>query len=93
MSIEVTKDDEKRFNKAINEYTHTLDEILKGMMLCTFFISGFLLIFCNVLLSKISIVLLFILMIISAFVFNYNETKNQHKLMKLAESGKLKEVK
>ena len=91
MTIELTKDDEKRFNKTINENTHTLDEILKGMMLCTFFISGFLLIFYNVLLSKISIVLLFILMIISAFVFNYSETKLQHKLMKIAETGKLKE--
>ena len=91
MSIEVTKDDEKRYNKAIDENTHALDNILCGILLSVFFLSAFMLLYYNVLLSKISIFLLFILMIISAFIFNYNERKNQHKLMKIAETGKLKE--
>ena len=48
MSIEVTKDDEKRYNKAIDENTHALDNILCGILLSVFFLSAFMLLYYNV---------------------------------------------
>ena len=91
MSIEVTKDDEKRYKKLINVNKNSKTELLVSFTFVAYIIGIFYFIHLFESREYIYSTIMFICLIMIGLSLDSIIQTQKYKLMKLAETGKLKE--